>query len=96
MPHGLPPPVILATPRKRWWWRSRTLWFNAIVAALAAAEMSLHVLQPMLGEHTYQVIAFALAVGNAALRLVTTQALSLAVPATPSAPATAASDGPTP
>jgi hypothetical protein len=77
MPHGLPPPVILATPRKRWW-RSRTLWFNATVAALAAAETYLQLLQPLLGGHTYQVLAFGLAVGNAVLRLVTTQALGAA------------------
>ena len=76
MPDGLPPPILLALPRKRWW-RSRTLWFNALVAALTAAEMSLHVVQPLLGEHTYQVIAFVLAVGNAALRMVSTQALAV-------------------
>jgi len=74
MPAGLPPPVVIAQPRKRWW-RSKTLWFNASVAALTTAEMNLQVIQPLLGDHTYQVIAFVLAVGNAALRMVSTQAL---------------------
>jgi hypothetical protein len=92
MPHGLPPPFILTTSRKRWW-RSRTLWFNAVVAALATAELSLHVLQPLLGQHTYPVIAFGLAVGNAMLRLLTTQGLGLAAPPVDVRSAPAANDG---
>ena len=86
MPDGLPPPIFLTLPRKRWW-RSRTLWFNAVVAGLTAAEMSLQLMQPLLGDHTYQLIAFVLAVGNAVLRLISTQALAVrSGPAGPGAP----------
>lgn len=55
------------------WWQSRTLWVNAIVLALAAAEDHIGLLQPVLPVNVYQLIAFALPVVNAALRIVTTQ-----------------------
>ena len=57
------------------WWKSKTLWFNALVAAATAAEASLSLLQPVLGAGTYPSIAFALALGNAVLRVMTTQGL---------------------
>lgn len=55
------------------WWQSRTLWVNAIVLALAAAEDHVGLLQPVLPVNIYQLIAFALPVINAALRFITTQ-----------------------
>lgn len=61
--------------RKKKWWRSRTLWFNAFMAAAAAAEAGLGILQPVLGASSYPTIAFTLAVGNALLRVVTTHAV---------------------
>lgn len=65
------------------WYRSRTLWFNAIVLMLAAAEAQLNVLQGVLPGGLYAWLSFVLPVGNAALRLITTTALS--VTATPPA-----------
>jgi hypothetical protein len=59
------------------WWRSRTLWLNASVLALAAAEAHLGLLQPLLHLNVFALVAFALPVLNALLRVVTTQALQV-------------------
>ncbi len=59
------------------WYRSRTLRFNAAVAALTAMETSLHLLQPLMGEQTYLVLLFAATVGNAYLRAITSQRLTV-------------------
>ena len=58
------------------WWRSRQLWFNAICGALYAIEMNVGLLQPLMPLNVYQVFVPILMVGNAVLRIVTTQALS--------------------
>lgn len=58
------------------WWRSKVLWFNAACAGLAAAEAGTNLLQPLLPVNAYGAIAFALSVGNAALRVLTTQGLA--------------------
>lgn len=58
------------------WYQSKTLWFNAIVGGLATAEASLHVLQPVTGEKTFAVLALSLAVGNAILRVISTQGIT--------------------
>jgi hypothetical protein len=58
------------------WTRSKTLKFNALVLALAAAESQLHLIQPLLPVNFYAAVAFALPVINAALRVITTQALA--------------------
>ena len=57
------------------WPHSRTLWFNAICAALAAAEASFNLVQPLLPINVYTLLAFVLPVGNAALRILTTTAI---------------------
>ena len=57
------------------WYRSRTLWFNAIALALAAAELQLNVLRGVLPGGVYAWLAFVLPVGNAALRFVTSTAV---------------------
>lgn len=62
--------------RKKPWWRSKTLWFNALVGALAAAEASFGVLQPLVPANAYAVLSFLLIVGNAALRVISTAALT--------------------
>ncbi len=67
-PASLAPKSLLA---------SKSLWFNAVLALLAGAEPALGVLQPVLGDHTYEVLCGVLAVGNALLRLVTAQPLQL-------------------
>jgi hypothetical protein len=57
------------------WWKSRTLWFNAICLAAAAAESQLGGLQSVLPGGLYTWLAFILPVGNAALRVITTTAV---------------------
>lgn len=59
------------------WYRSKTLWFNAIVLMLAAAESQLQVLQGVLPGGLYAWLAFVLPVGNAALRFITTTAITV-------------------
>lgn len=58
------------------WWKSRTLWFNAIAAALIALEATTGVLQPRLPVNLYMFMAVVLPIINAVLRVITTQALS--------------------
>lgn len=58
------------------WWKSRTLWVNAIAAALVALEATTGVLQPRLPVNLYMLMAVALPIINAVLRVITTQALS--------------------
>jgi hypothetical protein len=60
------------------WYQSKTLWVNAIVAALAAFEAGTGMLQPFLPANFYTMIAVGLPVVNAVLRIVTTQGLALA------------------
>lgn len=55
--------------------RSKTMWFNAIVASLAAFEGVFTVLQPYVAGNVYAYLTIALTVGNAALRVITTQPL---------------------
>lgn len=59
------------------WWQSKTLWFNAIVLALAAAEEHVGLLQPVLPVNFYHLVAFGLPVVNAALRFLTTKGVKL-------------------
>lgn len=63
------------------WWRSRTLWLNAIAVALIALEARFELLQPLLPVNVYALFATALPVVNAVLRLITSTALSVS-PAT--------------
>ncbi len=62
------------------WYQSKTLWVNAIVAALVALEAGTGLLQPFLPPHFYALVAVGLPVINAVLRIVTTQGLSLRKP----------------
>jgi len=55
--------------------RSKTMMFNAVVAALAALEPVFGMLQAFLPGNVYAWVSVTLAVGNAILRVVTTQAL---------------------
>ena len=55
------------------WWKSKTLWLNAILAATTVAEAQLGLLQAQFGNSAYfGLLAFA-AFFNAALRFVTSQ-----------------------
>lgn len=55
------------------WWRSKTLWFNAIVAALAAAEYAGGYLRGLLPGDVFGWGMAVLAIGNAVLRVLTFQ-----------------------
>jgi len=59
------------------WYLSKTLWVNAIIAALVALEAGTGLLQPFLPPNFYAIIAVGLPIVNAVLRIVTTQGLSL-------------------
>lgn len=74
--------VSMQTPAKPWW-QSRTLMLNAVVLALAAAEAQLGLLHALVPVNVYALLAFALPVANALLRVVTVQpvAFGQAVPA---------------
>lgn len=63
--------------RKKVWWKSKTLWANAIVAALVAAEAVTGVMQPYVAEKFYAAVAVFLPIINAVLRVVTTEALGV-------------------
>ena len=58
------------------WYASKTLWFNVIVTALIALEQSLSVLQTLVPVNTYAIAVTVLAVGNAILRVITTQGIT--------------------
>jgi len=58
-------------------WKSKTLWFNAIVAALAAAEAAAGVIQPLVPGNVYGWGLMVLTVGNAILRVITSQAVTI-------------------
>jgi hypothetical protein len=58
------------------WYASKTLWFNAIVSGLIALEQSFSALQTIVPVNTYGIAVTVLAVGNAILRIVTTQGLT--------------------
>lgn len=66
-------PVLITY--KKPWWKSKVLWFNAGVAAMAAAELSFNLLQPYLSPRLYALLLFLVIVINAGLRIVTTQGL---------------------
>lgn len=67
-------PDVYVTAAKQWW-KSKTLWFNAIIGGLAALEASANLIQPYLPGNVYGYGLMLLTVGNAALRIVTTQGL---------------------
>lgn len=72
-----PASVVSAKP----WWQSRTLRLNVIAAALIAAEAQFSLLQPYLPGNVYAWLAVVLAVGNAALRVITAAPLMFGKPA---------------
>lgn len=61
--------------RKKPWWKSRTLWVNASMAALTALEGVTGWLQPYLPVNFYVAMAVALPILNGVLRAITTQPL---------------------
>ena len=55
------------------WYRSKTLWFNTIVAALAALE---GVTGLLAGQNFYSALCVVLPIGNAMLRVISTEGLT--------------------
>jgi hypothetical protein len=66
------------TPPKQWW-KSKTLWFNAFCAGLIAAEANLGMLKSLVPASVYPMLAFGIPIGNAWLRIITTQGLTFGV-----------------
>lgn len=58
------------------WYRSKTIIFNAAVAALAALESVTGVLEPFIGHSFYAALCVLLPVGNAVLRIISSEAIT--------------------
>lgn len=67
--------VFQVVPCGKCWWKSKTLWVNAIAAGLVALEAVTGKLQPLLPVNLYTALAVGLPVVNAVLRIVTTQGI---------------------
>lgn len=59
------------------WWKSRTLWVNAVAAMLVALEAGTGILQPLLPFVLYTALAVGLPIINALLRVITTSGVKL-------------------
>ena len=59
--------------RGKKWWKSKTLWLNALLAAGTVVEANLGLLQSLLGPTYYLGIIGAVAAANAVLRVVTSE-----------------------
>lgn len=59
------------------WYKSKTLWFNAAVAGLATLEASAGLIQPYISGNIYGYGLMVLTVGNAMLRIITSQGVSI-------------------
>jgi hypothetical protein len=58
------------------WWRSKTLWFNALAFALAAVELNAGLLRAVLPANWFAWFAFGVPIANALLRAFTHTALA--------------------
>jgi hypothetical protein len=63
----------MATQKK--WWKSKTLWFNVLVAIGTAVEASLSVIQGHFDSRVYLGIVGLIAGVNVVLRFISTQEL---------------------
>lgn len=59
------------------WYRSKTVWVNALAAALVALESQLHILEPVMPVSAYVALAMLLPAINIVLRSVTSSAITL-------------------
>lgn len=59
------------------WYKSKVILFNAAVAGLAALETSAHLIQPYVAGNIYGYALMVLTVGNSALRIITSQGITL-------------------
>lgn len=55
----------------KYWWQSKTIWFNFVVIAVSLATAATPALEQHLSPEVYAVIASGVAFINAVLRLVT-------------------------
>ena len=58
------------------WYRSKTLWFNVLCSSLVALEGVTGLLQPYVGQSFYVVMCVVLPIGNAMLRVISTEGLT--------------------
>jgi len=61
--------LILAPKRAKPWYRSETVWGNAIALVLLTAEANFGLLQAVLPGNVYAWLAFALALLNAVMKM---------------------------
>lgn len=62
-----------ATRSTKKWWKSKTLWFNVLVAIGTAAEASLGIIQGYFDPRIYFVLIGIVAGVNVVLRFISTQ-----------------------
>lgn len=75
-----PPDYVVAPPAMadtKWLGYSRTVWLNVAAAVLVFLEANTELLQPLLPVNFYAALAVLLPAANIALRVLTTQPLSL-------------------
>ena len=80
-----PPKVEVTLPVKPWW-RSKTIWFNALTALLMAIDVAaanLGLLQPLVPPKYWPLVVAAVTLGNLWLRAITNYRVSLRSGGTP-------------
>lgn len=58
------------------WWKSKLIWFNAVIAAGTAAEASLHLIADYFDPRVYFGIIMTVSAVNVVLRLATSSGIS--------------------
>jgi len=58
--------------RKKPWYKSKTIWFNALCAMLVAVEAVFSVFQGVIPGNTFATLTVLMAAGNAFLRVIST------------------------
>ena len=66
----------MAGGRMKPWYKSKTIIFNAVVAALAALEGVTGLLAPYTGPNFYAALCVVLPIGNAVLRVISNTTLT--------------------
>ena len=66
----------MSKPASKPWYKSKTLWVNAVFAATTVAEANLQVIQSLMGAQTYLGMLAGAAFINCFLRFITTQGLT--------------------